>query len=426
MKARDDFEILRAIIENIDGKIVATYELLHKAELQEMPFEFADLIGYWKKGQLYASQVERTNNGYVPTANCLWTTQYQRGFFGFNTRLASFEINSNTTNPINATLEASLSLDGAATCVAVHPAGKEFAVGMRTGTISICNVDQGRVIRTFNANHDRVWALAFSPVENIFLSGHENGELIKWDLDGNLIKKIATDDWIRSIDFSQDGKRFLTSRRVEQNLVPSIYNWDAESLQVIEKFVHVSKTVSCIRYFLDGKGFVSGSSDYKITAWSFEKNDVLWSEKKHTGAIIVLAAHPFGGIVASGAWTGTVKLWDLETGVDLRSIEAHSGRVNGLAISPSGRILATGGKEASICLWQLPECSIITRFNAHDGWLRGLQFINENTLISIGSEGMCKIWRLERSIAIAPSSRPYNSAQEVLDEFRRSLGSDDE
>jgi WD40 repeat protein len=100
--------------------------------------------------------------------------------------------------------------------------------------------------------------------------------------------------------------------------------------------------------------------------------------------------------------------------------------VYGLAISPSGKILATGGKESSICLWQLPECSIIDRFTAHSGWVRGLQFVDENTLVSIGSEGICKLWRLSHDLPLVTPFRNYKSTQEVIDEYRRPLDSDDE
>lgn len=426
MKISDDFETLRTIIENTKDGIVTTEQLLQEAEMREMPFEFSDLQAYWKKGRLYVSEVERTVDGYTPTISCTWTTQYQNNYFGFSPDLGAFEINSNTMNPINALLDASLMLESAAVCIAVHPSGREFAVGTLNGAIVICSVEKGKIIQTMRANQSRVWALAYSPTDNILVSGHQNGELLKWDRKGNLPAKITTDDWVRSIDFSPDGKQFLTSHRLKDHTKANIYSWDIESFTSISPFIHVSETVWCLRYLQDGKGFVSGGSDRKVTIWSFENKEILWSEKKHTGTVVTLAVHPFGGIVASGAWTGTVKLWDLETGIDVRSIEAHSARVYGLAISPSGRILATGGKESSIALWQLPKCSIISRFTGHAGWVRGLQFIDENTLVSIGSEGMCKIWRLSHSLPTATPIQPYKSSQEVLNEYQRPLDSDDE
>jgi WD40 repeat protein len=427
MKISDDFEILRDIIEGAEDGVVSTEQLLHQAEVREMPFEFSDLLAYWKKGRLYVSEVERTQDGYIPTIGCIWTTQYQKDYFGFSADLGAFEINSNTVNPINAVLDASIMLESAAVCIAIHPSKKEFAVGTLNGTIAICSVDHGNVIQTFSVNQSRVWTLAYSPDGDLLISGHQNGELVKWDSSGNLLTKVLTRDWVRSISFSPDGDKFLTSHRVKkEEIAPTIYLWSTMSFKNLETFIHVPRTVWCVRYLLDGTGFVSGGFDQKITLWSFEKNDIAWSEKKHTGTVTALSVHPFGGIVASGAWTGTVKLWDLETGADVRSIEAHSGRVYGLTISPSGRVLATGGKESSIALWQLPECSIIGRFVGHAGWLRGLQFIDQNLLVSIGSEGVCKIWRLIHSLPVSKTIQPYNSSQEVLNEFRRPVDSDDE
>ncbi|WKZ40012.1 MAG: hypothetical protein QY328_17275 [Anaerolineales bacterium] len=318
-------------------------------------------------------------------------------------------------------------LESAAVCIAIHPSGKEFSVGTLSGIIAICSVEQGKVIHTFKANQSRVWTLAYSPDGNVLISGHQNGELVKWDSQGNLLIKVTTRDWVRSISFSPDGEKFLTSHRVKkEEIAPTIYLWGTESLKNLETFIHVPRTVWCVRYLNDGNGFVSGGFDQKTTLWSFEKNDTVWSEKKHSGTITTLSVHPHGGIIASGAWTGTVKLWDLETGADVRTIEAHTARVYGLAISPSGRLLATGGKESSIALWQLPNCSIIGRFIGHAGWLRGLQFIDENLLVSIGSEGICKIWRLIHSLPTSETIQTYNSYQEVLNEFRRPVDTDDE
>jgi len=424
---KDDFEILRLIIDGTESQAILTGQLLHEAESQEMPFEFNDLVGYWRKGKLYTSQLKHTDGGYLPTKSCTWTTRYQKDYFGFNPELGAFEINSNIINPIRVDLDASMALESAAVCIAVHPSGREFAVGTLNGTIAVYNVDQGKASRTFRANQSRVWTLAYSPDGDLLISGHQNGELVKWDRNGILLAKAITCDWVRSISFSPDGTKFLTSHRVKkEETTPSIYHWDTLTFRIVETFIHVPRTVWCVRYLPNGKGFVSGGFDQKVTLWSFEKNDVAWSEKKHTGTVTTLVVHPYGGIVASGAWTGTVKLWDVETGSEVRTIEVQSARIYGLSISPSGRILASGGKESSITLLKLPECSVINRFAAHAGWVRGLQFIDEHTLVSVGSEGICKLWRLSQSLPFSISVQPYESSQEVLNEFRRPLDSDDE
>ena len=164
----------------------------------------------------------------------------------------------------------------------------------------------------------------------------------------------------------------------------------------------------------------------ELRIWSFKNKEILWSEKKHTGTVITLAVHPFGGIVASGAWTGTVKLWNLQTADDVRSIEAHWRVYMDLLSHHRAEYLQQAGRNNCICLWQLPECSTINRFTGHSGWVRGLQFIDENNLVSIGSEGICKIWRLSRDLPSIVPVQAYNSSQEVLNEFRRPLDSDDE
>lgn len=137
------------------------------------------------------------------------------------------------------------------------------------------------------------------------------------------------------------------------------------------------------------------------------------------GTITCLAMHPVGGVVASGAWTGTIKLWDLQTGKDLRTIEAHSLRIYGLAFSPSGRILASASKDTQIALWQMPEGTPIARTFAHDAWIRGVEFVKEDTLLSIGSDRACKIWRLSYRFPTSERPKTYRSAEDVLNDYRR-------
>ncbi len=421
MSQIEDFEILRKIIED-NKNTIETKKLL---KTPKSFFEIRDLINYWKQGLLYASKLQLSDTGYSPGHDCSWSLQPQTGYFAFDSSLGAYQISEGITNPINATLEGSIGLDAPIASIAIHPNRQQFALGSRNGRIAICNLDQARITTTLWQSESRTWALAYSPDGEYLLSGHQNGDLLKW-ANYKLVKKVRTDDWVRSITFSTKGDQFLTSHRVKNNENPSIYQWDMNSFQNIGSFIHIPETTWSVKYLVDNTGFVSAGSDKKVTLWSFASNRVLWSEKKHTGTVIVLAIHPFGGVVASGAWTGSLKIWDLETGTDLLTIEAHPNRVYGLAFSPSGNLLASGSKDSQICLWQMPAGNVLARFTGHLGWVRALEFIDENRLISLGTDGFCKFWRLSYSLPKLSSKVIYHSSQEVLNDYRRFMVHDDE
>ncbi len=424
MSSLDDFEFLREIIFDLP---LNTQDLLKKTESLEMPFEFSDLVKYWQAGLLYVSQVQRFEAGYLPSQNCIWTSQYQDGFFCFESKLGAYQINENMPNTINETLEGTIPLGSSTVCLAIHPNRQHFAVGSRHGIILVCDINQCSAVKTLQKSESRVWTLAYSPSGRYLISGHRNGDLLKWTDEGDLVSQAPTDDWVRSISFNPENENeFITSHRVKSSENPSIYQWKTDVFQNYASYLHIPKTVWSIRYLADGKGFVAGGSDYKVTLWSFSQNRALWSEEKHKSTVTILSMHPKGGVVASGVWAGAVKIWNLESGENLFTIEAHSDRVYGLAFSPSGNILATGSKDSEICIWQMPAGNILARFKGHSGWVRALEFINEDTLISIGTEGFCKIWRLKFRFPETAPKADYHSSEEVLNDYRGIMANDNE
>jgi len=424
MSSLDDFNFLRGIIFDTP---LNTQDLLRKTESLEMPFEFIDLVKYWQAGLLYVNQVKRSEVGYLPSQNCIWTSKYQNGFFCFEPKLGAYQINENMPNTINETLEGTIPLGSSTICLAIHPNRQNFAVGSRRGLILVCDINKCSAVKTLQKIESRVWALAYSPSGRYLISGHRNGDLLKWTDEGDLVSQVQADDWVRSISFNPENENeFVTSHRVKGSENPSICHWKTDIFQNYASYLHIPKTVWSIRYLEDGTGFVAGGSDYKVTLWSFSQKRSLWSGEKHKSTVTVLSMHPKGGIVASGVWSGAVGIWDLEKGENLFTIEAHSDRVYGLAFSPSGNLLATGSKDSEICIWQMPTGNILARFKGHSGWVRALEFINEDTLLSIGTEGFCKIWRLKFRFPETAPMMDYHSSQEVLNDYRRVMATDDE
>lgn len=425
MSVIDNFRLVKEIINISKDECISTEDLLNIFDKSDKSIGLSDLVQYWKEGTLFASAVVREQHGYYPKYNCVWTTKFKQGFFGYNDNLGSFEINLNSPIPMNIILEASIGLGAKGLCLAIHPELNEFAIGTSAGTIIICNLTKGKAIRSFERSNSPAYSLAYSPTDNLLVSGHEDGSLIKWNSDGEILHRINTESWVRSIDFSNNGQHILTSHYVPVGSISKIILWNSDSLEQISEYTHVTETVWVVQFLPDMDGFATCGTDRKVTVWSDEKNDIIWVTNKLRSTVTALAIHPIGGVIASGAWSGTVKLWNSQTGDNIRSIEAHFDRVYGLDFSPSGKILASGGKDSSICLWKQPDCSIINKWIAHNGWVRSLRFIDEDTIISIGSDGICKIWRLSPDRPLVDSIQEYSNSTEVINDYL-SYGADDE
>lgn len=191
MSKVDDFEVLRKIIVENPNPL-STKELLGNAERLEMPFEYPDLINYWRRGLLYISQVQLTEAGYFPHPEGTWLAHQSLGYFGFETTLGVFQINEDTPNPMKATLEATISVSDPILSLAIHPNRKQFAIGCRSGMIALCDLDHGRIIKKLRGSESRAWALVYSPSGGSLLSGHQNGKLIKWTDVGELSSEVQT------------------------------------------------------------------------------------------------------------------------------------------------------------------------------------------------------------------------------------------
>ena len=403
-------------------------ELIQRVRIQWQSDIGIDLlIDLWKHGNVYVSHVERTKQGYMPSSNCKWSTKRLDGYFGYNDHLGLYEISDTLINPLAFTLEATLSVGSPAYCITVAPNRENFVVGDRSGKVHIGIISRGSFVKAIETGHNRVWTLSYSPHGDRFASGHEDGTIALWDSNGEQISPpVTAQDWVYTLCFSPDGKYILSGHKQNDPERANVRLWTTDPLDHVGSFFHHPSSVTSVRYLPDGTGFISAGRDKSVACVLFDRNEPLFNQRKHKGTVTYLIMHPIGGIAISGAWTGTVKVWDLQAGDDLRTIEAHRARITSLAFSPSGRMLASGGKDSQIAIWQMPECMPLKRTEAHSGWVRGICFIDEDTLISVGSEGTCKIWRLTRRFPIVEKPVEYKSMQELLDDYRGPSDEDDE
>jgi len=413
--------------DSFDGTLAAD-ELLPRIELKlsERVTE-SDLIKLWRNGDLYVSRVGLLLDGYVPTSNCKWTTERLGDYFGFDEKLGVYQISDTLFNPLSITLEASISLENPPISLVISSDKEQVAVGDRQGVISIGSIKDGKITRILKSVRSPIWALAYSPDGNLLASGHENGHIILWNRDGQQVSEHSTnDDYVKSLSFSPDGKQLLSSHECDDSERPLVRLWSVNPLRHTASFFHHKKAVWRVKFLPSGTGFVSAGTERNVLCIVFGNDTPRFETQKQTGTITDLVLHPKGGVVASGAWSGVIKIWDLSGGAKLRSIEAHTSRIICLAFSASGQLLASGGKDSQIALWEMPNCTPVKRLNAHDGWVRGVAFATDNVFLTIGSEGLCKVWRPSYRFPTQRPQKTYNTAEDVLNDFRRVDEEDDE
>ena len=204
-----------------------------------------------------------------------------------------------------------------------------------------------------------------------------------------------------------DGNSVLSAHQVDNHAVNyQIQLWDLKTNQSPQGFAYhgvkrkgiEKRNVYGIELLHNGDYIASCGNDKCVRLYSLknEQGEVFCSTE-HTGTITCMARHPHENKVVTGDWSGKLHIYDFTdpTQVPPRQvIEAHISRLTAVAYSTSGRLVASGSRDSQIAIWKMPEGVLLERIVAHKGWVRGLAFADEQTLISGGTDGLCRYWRL--------------------------------
>jgi WD40 repeat protein len=321
-------------------------------------------------------------------------------------------------------LLASLCLPYPAFSLAYDTHRNRLWVGDQAGRITgfdTINLQQATV---FNTGFGRTWSLAWAGAEDVLMSGHQNGAIAVWDVQGRCRAHIDSGSWVRSIAVAPDGAAFLTSHN---NGMSTIRRWSVSSLESLDEFTAYKSEIWSVQYLPDGLGFVSGGKDSIFTAqWFTAKGTPAYAIKKHKGSISSVAVHPGGEFAVTGSWTGTLKLWNVHKGEAINSLEAHAERITGANFSDDGNLLASADKDGNIAVWQMPQCALLLNQHGHEGWIRGIRFFNDKQLATISSDGTCKIWLLEQGLPVSADIKTESALREGSDGLGSADTADDE
>lgn len=195
-----------------------------------------------------------------------------------------------------------------------------------------------------------------------------------------------------------------------------------------------------MRFYLDGKKVISGSSDKTIKVWDIEtyKEQITMNisrqesyvsstafspDSKHlasissgdvkvwdmeTGAeMMTLYNHketadrvkfsPDGNHIISANWDGTIRVWDATTGKDLMTLHGHNGFIPRFALSSDGKHIVSTRRDKTIKIWDATTGVEVMNLAGHkDGVAWSLTYSPDGSrIISGGMDGTIKVWDAE-------------------------------
>jgi len=145
----------------------------------------------------------------------------------------------------------------------------------------------------------------------------------------------------------------------------------------------------------------TASADHSACAWQSEGAGK-WGIVQHfTGAkdaLVGLAVHPSGDLLATGSKDASWALFDVKEGTELRRLRTLDA-LSTIAFHPDGSLLAAGSaRDGSIRVYDLKTCNLAAELTgSHTGGLTALTFSeNGYHCASAEASGLIKLWDLRK------------------------------
>ncbi|MDJ0704665.1 MAG: AAA-like domain-containing protein [Leptolyngbyaceae cyanobacterium MO_188.B28] len=266
-------------------------------------------------------------------------------------------------------------------------------------------VDQGLLravfrMQTYNrlsGHKDAVYAVAFSPDDELIASASRDGTAKVWRRDGSLATTLEGHrDRVRCVAFSPYGELIASASQDG-----AIKLWQPDGVLVTTLEAH-SAGVNHIAFSPDGLRFASASDDNTVKLWSLD-GDWLATFSGHADQVQAVAFSPDGELVASASGDSTIKLWRRE-GRLVETLAGHSAGVKSVIFSPDGQTLASASDDHTIKLWQANGAGKFqihppTLLRGHGAGVNGIAFSPDGqTLASASDDDTIKLWRRDGTL----------------------------
>ncbi len=274
--------------------------------------------------------------------------------------------------------------------VAVHVPSHLLAVCLETESQSIFLYDivSGQEIANWTANGLGRLCMAFHPGGRLLASGDITGIVSIWDT--RTRKEAASihahDTALRSVAFSDDGKRMLTAGNDQ-----TFRQFDTATGKLLETR-YLGSLATVVRYSPDRRWIATAGVDRALRIWPADAGESMGTWLGHTSMITDLAFNSDGTALAT-AGNDAVRLWQLREGAGPRVLLGHDNYVYPVIFSPDGRWIASGGWDKAIHLWDAVSARSVAVFRGSGSWIAALAFSPDSkTLYSRSNDATLRAW----------------------------------
>jgi len=324
------------------------------------------------------------------------------------------------TKPIRAVARHQWDTRGGNSRVVFSPDGQHLALSTADGAIAIVDPWTGREQQSFRA-HGRGIAkvVAFSPDGRRIATAGGDRTIKLWDLLASSVPQIIRikkeGAHVSHMAISPDGQRVALTSVLNRSSPGAgtsdrtLLIWDMREQQ-ISYFKEHSDWITSVAFSPDGRRFVTGSDDKTAKLCDAATGRVLLNLEGHDATVTDVAFSPTGNQLASSSSDGTVRLWNVASGRELRKLHAHAGAVSQVAYCPDGRYLISAGADQMVRVWDVTTWRELLGFRVDASTIHDLAFSPDGKQLALcGNDRLIRVWDVQPLVRPDMVTRPRHT-----------------
>lgn len=178
-----------------------------------------------------------------------------------------------------------------------------------------------------------------------------------------LMLPLAHTSRITDIDFSPDGKKFVTAANDNTAKI-----WETNSGILIADLLGHSSWVSSAAYSPDGERILTASMDNIVKIWDANSGRLIANLKEHSylmapGYLAGASFSPDGKKIVTCYLDSVAKIWDAKTGNFIVDLKGKSSRFYSAQFSPDCNQIITRGSDSIVQTWDVFSGNLLNNFS---------------------------------------------------------------
>ena len=282
-------------------------------------------------------------------------------------------------------------LAGEVSYLEVDATGKHIAVAYADHTVTLYD-EAARPLRTLAGHTDLVRSIQFSPDGHRLLTTSVDRTAKVWDLaTGTIVFSLAEDDRVTRGLYSPDGTLLLT---ISGDSTPRLYD-ARDGTRLVALDGHAT-TVSSAAFSPSGNQVLTGSLDATARLWDITRLPIATSfAPRDRRNIRMWSARiaPDGTRIVTADQFGIVQLWDATTGALVRAFDTPRTETYAAAFSPTGDRIVTAAYDRTARTYRVSDGAPLSVMTGHTAHVWTAEFSADGTKVVTASwDHTAAIW----------------------------------